>query len=333
MFIPARLSLTLLALAVLIGCKGEPKTTETTETPEVKMEVPAGETANPQAEVYNGEKIDSREFCFVSKSAVTIADSQGFNYSFLRFTVTDGDSAEGTYLSSPYGTDGSRGSFKGIYREDENLLQTTTTYLAEGERYEDQRDYTLGADGISLTDESGKPLMKMPVVSCEEYDKEMKMYRQNILKKRVNTSDRTRLKKVKEVLGFGYTEKQLDNMRFMELQIDLDNNYETEEYLLYIMDPMVCGSGGCNLLIIDDTGKTLSNTTVVKLPLYMPVATIADMQNKGDWKPLFVWSQGFRKLASEDGSYPYNASMAPEFPENELTGHPEKYQLVLDYLD
>ena len=330
---PAKLSLTLLALAALIGGKGDPKTTESSETPEVKMEVPTEETANPQAEVYKGEMVDSQEFCFVSKSAVTIADSEGFNYSFLRFTVADGDSAEGTFMSSPYGTDGSRGSFKGIFREDENLLQTTTTHLAEGERYEETRDYSIGADGIALLDESGKPVMTMPVVSCEQYDKEMKMYRQNILKNRVNTSDRTRLKKVKEVLEFGYTEEQLDNLRFMELQIDLDNNYQTVEYLLYIMDPMVCGSGGCNLLLIDDNGKTLSNTTVVKLPLYMPVATVEDMQNKGDWKPLFVWSQGFRKLASEDGSYPSNASMAPEFPENELTGHPEKYQLVLDYID
>jgi hypothetical protein len=329
----ARLSLILLALGALIGCKGDPKTTESAETPEVKSEVQAEKIANPNAEVYKGERVDSREFCFVSKSAVTIADSKGFNYYFLRFTVTDGDSAEGTFLSSPYGTDGSRGSFKGIYREDKNLLQTTTTYLAEGERYEEQRDYTLGADGIALVDGSGKPVMKMPVVSCEQYNEEMKMYRQNILKNKVNTSDRTRLKKVKEVLEFGYTEEQLDNVRFMELQIDLDNNYQTEEYLLYIMDPMLCGSGGCNLLIIDDNGKTLSNTTVVKLPLYMPVATVEDMQNKGDWKPLFVWSQGFRKLASEDGSYPSNASMAPEFPENELTGRPEKYQLVLDYLD
>lgn len=329
----ARISFTLLALVAFLGCKGDPKTTNSAQTSDSKMDGQAEEVANPQAEAHKGERVDSREFCFVSKSAVTIADSKGFNYSFLRFTVTDGDSAEGTFLSSPYGTDGSRGSFKGIYREDEKLLQTTTTYIAEGERYEEQRDYTLGADGIALIDGSGKPLMKMPVVSCEQYNKELKMYRQNILKNRVNTSDRTRLKKVKEVLEFGYTEEQLDNMRFLELQIDLDNNYQTEEYLLYIMDPMVCGSGGCNLLIIDDAGKTLSNTTVVKLPLYMPVATVEDMQNKGDWKPLFVWSQGFRILESKDGKYPDNASMEPAVSEASLESHPERYRLVLDYLD
>ncbi len=313
-------------LVAAVGCKGDPKTTESKETPEAEM-------AKPVTEIYKGEMADSRQFCFLSKSAVSMAESEGFNYSFMRFTVTDGDSAEGTFLSSPYGTDGSRGSFKGIYREDQNLLQTTTTYLAEGERYEEQRDYTLGEDGIALLDESGKPVLTIPVVSCEQYDTEMNTYHQGILKNRINTTDRSRLKKVKEVLDFGYTEEQLDRMRFLELAIDLDNNYQTEEYLLYIMDPMVCGSGGCNLLVIDENGKTRSNTTVVKLPLYMPVSTIEDMKKKGEWKSLFVWSEGFRKLSPENGKYPSNASMAPEISENELKGHPEKYQLVLDYLE
>ena len=93
------------------------------------------------------------------------------------------------------------------------------------------------------------------------------------------------------------------------------------------------GSGGCNLLIIDENGKTLSNTTVVKLPIYLPATTIEGMKSKGSWKPLYVWSQGFRKLDSEDGKYPSNASMAMEVPQEELEGHPENYQLVLDYLE
>ena len=311
---------------VLIGCKGDPKTSESGETS-------GTEITSPVTETYKGEVADSREFCFVSKSGVTIAETEGFNYGFLRFTVTDGDSAEGTFLSSPYGTDGSRGSFTGIYREEQNLLQTTTTYLAEGERYEEQRNYTIGSDGIALLDNSGKPIFAIPVVTCEEYDTEMKAYQQGILKNRLNTTDRSRLKKVKEVLDFGYTEEQLERLRFLELEIDIDNNYETREYLLYIMDSMVCGSGGCNLLIIDENGETRSNTTVVKLPIYMPVSTVEDMENKGEWKSLYVWSQGFRKLTSQDGQYPGNASMAPEIPENELRGHPEKYQLILDYLE
>mgnify|MGYP006935562941 FL=1 len=92
----------------------------------------------------------------------------------------------------------------------------------------------------------------------------------------------------------------MDQLRFMEVAVDLDNDYQTEEYLLYIMDSMLCGSGGCNLLVIDGNGNTLSNTTVVKLPIYMPTQTIADMASKGLWKPLYVWSQGFRELPFMD---------------------------------
>jgi hypothetical protein len=148
----------------------------------------------------------------------------------------------------------------------------------------------------------------------------------------VNITDRSRLKNNPDIAELGYTQGQLDEIRFMELEVNLDNNYETREFLLYIMDPMVCGSGGCNLLVVDEAGKTLSRTTVVKLPIYMPTTLVTNSE-KGQWKPLYVWSQGFRELEAEQGQYPANASMAPEVPEDALSGHPEKYQLILDYLD
>lgn len=318
--------ITFLFMIALIGCKGDPKTKAPAETQ-------GAEISSPPEETIGGEVTGGRDFCYVRKSAAPSTMGEAYNYDFIRFRLNDGDKVEGTFLSSPYGTDGSRGSISGIYQEDQKRFQTTTTYLAEGEYYEEQRDYEIGAEGVSLLDDSGKPIITVPVVSCEKYTVEMRAYQQGILKKKVNTTDRSRLKQVKEVNDFGYTQQQLDNLRFMELEIDLDNDYTTREYLLYIMDPMVCGSGGCNLLIIDENGKTLSNTTVVKLPIYLPATTVEGMKSKGSWKPLYVWSQGFRKLDSEDGKYPSNASMATEVPQEELEGHPENYQLVLDYLE
>jgi hypothetical protein len=119
----------------------------------------------------------------------------------------------------------------------------------------------------------------------------------------------------------------------METWVDLDNRVETEEYLVYLMDPTVCGTGGCNLYIINGNGETLSSTSVVKLPIYMPVPMMADMKAQGDWKPLFVWSRGYRKLETKDGRYPANASLEPEVSEESLKNHPERYRLVLDYLE
>ncbi len=312
-------------LIFIFGCKEEPKPNASGDQ--------GAEIAIPEDKTDVGEVSEVREFCFVQKSPARNATGQGFNYEFIHFTVTKGDKARGTFLSSPYGTDGARGSLSGIYRGDQNLLQTTTTFLAEGEYYEEQRDYKIGADGISLQGPSGEPVLTIPAVSCEEYTAELKAYRQGILKNSVNTTDRSRLKKVKEVIDFGYTPGQLDSLRFMEREIDLDNDYRTREFLLFIMDPMVCGSGGRNLMIIDETGKTLSSTTVVKLPVFTVASTVGDLQSEGSWKPLFVWSQGYRKLSPADGKYPSNASMAPEVPQGELEGHPENYQLLLDYLD
>ena len=319
-----------LVLTLLVACKENPKKENGTDenTKDAKAEEVTSKAQAPMGEVET-----SRHFCFASKTATPEEFGDTYNYQFTRLHIGDDGKVTGMMLNAPYGTDGSRGSITGVYREDQALVQTTTTYLAEGELYEEQRDYKIEDDALATLNADRESVFSVPAISCEQFDSYMKEYRQGILKKQVNTTDRTRLKKVKEVAEFGYTEEQLDNLRFLELEVDLDNNYETREFLLYIMDSMVCGSGGCNLLIIDETGKTLSNTTVVKLPVYMPTSTIGDMDQKGTWKSLYVWSQGFRELAPEDGVYPSNASMAPEVPEDALSDHPEKYKLVLDYLE
>jgi hypothetical protein len=315
-----------LALTLSVACKqnqkNDPAPAETT-TEE------AGSVVQPAM----GEVETSRHYCFASKTPTPEEFGDTYNYQFTRLHITEDGDVTGSMINAPYGTDGSRGSLTGVYREDQGLVQTTTTYLAEGELYEEQRDYKIGDDGLATLNAEKESVFSIPAVSCEQFDRYMKEYQQGILKKQVNTTDRSRLKEVKEVAGFGYSKEELDKLRFLELEVDLDNNYETREFLLYIMDSVVCGSGGGNLIVIDETGKTLSSTTVVKLPLYMRPSTIGDTDQQGSWKSLYVWSQGFRELVPENGVYPSNASMAPEVPEGALTDHPEKYKLVLDYLE
>ena len=320
----------IMVLASLSACKQDPKkgSEKGVSPPEVTTEqvTPEGEAEMEVVET-------TRHYCFASRTPTPEEFGDTYNYQFARLQIEEDGKVTGTLINAPYGTDGSRGSITGVFREDKSLVQTTTTYLAEGELYQEQREYKLGTDRLATLNSEGEPLFGVPSVSCEDFDNYLKEYNQGILKKSINTTDRSRLKKVTEVVNFGYTEEQRDNLRFMELEVDLDNNYETREFLLYIMDSMVCGSGGCNLLIIDGDGKTLSNTTVVKLPVYMPTSTVGDMARKGTWKSLYVWSQGFRELAPENGRYPSNASLANEVPENVLTDYPEKYTLVLDYLE
>ena len=316
----------LAVLTLLVACQENPKK----ETPPAEAST---EEVVTQASAAT-EKVDSTgHYCFASKTATPEELGDTYNYQFTRLQIGEGGKVTGWMINAPYGTDGSRGSISGVYRKDQAVIQTMTTYLAEGELYEEQRDYKIGDDGLATLNAERQPVFSIPSVSCEQFDTYMKEYQQGILKNSVNTTDRTRLKKVKEVAGFGYSEGQLDELGFLEVEVDLDNNYETREFLLYITDSTVCGSGGCNLFIIDENGKTLSNTTVVKLPVYMPTSTVGDMDRKGTWKSLYVWSQGFRELATSDGQYPPNASMAPEVPEDVFSNHPEKYKLVLDYLE
>jgi hypothetical protein len=319
-----------MVLGLLAACKQDPKKETGPDTAPAEA---ASEEVTPggEADKAEGETISS--YCFASRTPTPEEFGDTYNYLFTRLQIGEDGNVTGTLINAPYGTDGSRGSLTGVYREDQALIQSTTTFLAEGELYEEQRNYKIGAGGFATLNPEGEPVFAVPAISCEQYDVYMKEFNQGLLKKIVNTTDRSRLKKVAEVAEFGYSEEQLDNLRFMELEVDLDNNFETREFLLYIMDSMVCGSGGCNLLIIDAEGRTLSNTTVVKLPVYMPTSTIGDFDGKGTWKSLYVWSGGFRELAPENGRYPSNASTAKEVPENALTDHPENYKLVLDYLE
>ena len=310
--------------SLLVSCKEKPKNDSETEDPPIEVTI--------QADGDLAEEETLRHYCFASRTATPAEMGETYNYQFTRLRIEEDGKVTGTLINAPYGTDGSRGSLSGVYREEEDLVKTTTTYLAEGEIYEEQRDYRIW-DGLSTLDANGEAVLTVPAVSCEQYDAYLKEYQLGILRNRANTTDRTRLKKVSKLEEYGYTKEQLDQVRFLELEVDLDHDWNTREFLLYVMDPNTCGTGGCNLLVIDGHGKALSSTSVVKLPVYMPTSTTADMKLKGTWKKLYVWSQGFRELTPSNGAYPDNASMAPEFPENQLLGHPEKFQLVLDYLD
>lgn len=313
----------LLLILMLISCRESPRKGDNIE---------ASTPPSTEADSYSGETQTSWDYCYASRTPTPEEFGDTYNYQFVRLHVDSEGNATGMMINAPYGTDGSRGSISGVYRHEDERLQSTTSYLAEGELYEEQRDYQLGEKGLSTLNADGEAVFGIPSVSCEQFDRYLAEYRTSILKNRVNTSDRSRLKKVKEVQEFGYSEAKLDSLRFLELEIDLDGNYQTREYLLYLMDPMVCGSGGCNLLVIDTEGNTLSGTTVVKLPIYTTTALGGKGGQEG-WKTLYVWSRGWRELQPEAGTYPSNASMAPEVPEEELTGHPEKYHLILDYLE
>jgi len=280
----------------------------------------------------------TRELCYASRStAATSLPGEHFNYEFVRLTI-DGEEVRGAMRHYPYGTDGMEASLTGVFRESSKEVNTQADMLAEGELYQQSRSFKLLDNAIQMDYEDAQQQpVTIPQVSCEEYEALLDEFQSGTFQQTVNTTDRSRLLKINAAAlnEMGLTKEQLQEVNFLERTIDLDRDYQTNEYLLYIMDPMLCGTGGCNLLVIDEQGKILSETTVVKLPVYTTATTIEDEQNnKGAWKELYVWSQGMRRLTPDNnGKYPGNASVQSPVVEEQIALHPERYRLLLDYLD
>lgn len=292
--------------------------------------------AMEDASAATNEEADSRELCYASRTkAATDLPGENFNYEFIHFTI-DGEEVRGSMRYYPYGTDKMEASLTGVYKASTDEIHVQADMLAEGELYQQSRSFKLLDDAVQIDHENAQQQpATLPQVSCEEFEALLDEFHAGILRQTVNTTDRSRLLKVGALKEKGFTDEQLREAKFMERAVDLDRDYQTEEYLLYVIDPMFCGTGGCNLLLINDQGEALSETTVVKLPVYTTASTFEDLQNnKGAWKELYVWSQGLRRLSPDgNGKYPDNASVQPPVVEEQIELHPERYQLLLDYVD
>ncbi len=272
-------------------------------------------------------------YCFASKTPAMNAAGES-NYHFLRFEKDKFDHLHGVSISAPFGIDGSRASLIGTWHATDQRVQINQRQLAEGVIYHQESEWSLFDDGIELDfqDPRGEPAI-LPRITCDEYESLYREFEGQVLHHQINTTDRTRLLELIYLEGFGFTKQELQKVRFLEREIDLDHSYETREFLLYLLDPMVCGTGGCTLFVMNDEGEVLSQTSVTKLPLFT-TTNLASEQKPGSWKDLYVWSNGsYRQLIYRDGSYSNNASMAPAMAERNLTGFPEKYFKIMDYMD
>jgi hypothetical protein len=93
------------------------------------------------------------------------------------------------------------------------------------------------------------------------------------------------------------------------------NGDGTPEALVYLIGSEVCGSGGCNLLILEKNGdswKIVTRTTVTQLPIRVLSAT------SYGWHNITVWVQGGgiqpgyeAELRFNGKTYPANPSAPP----------------------
>ena len=104
---------------------------------------------------------------------------------------------------------------------------------------------------------------------------------------------------------------------YREGHADLDGD-GTKEFLVYLRGPMVCGSGGCPLLVLraePDGASVILETSVTQLPLGVLETSTNGMRD------LWVTTAGggapsaIRKLSWSGTAYPTNPTVAEEIEE------------------
>ena len=78
------------------------------------------------------------------------------------------------------------------------------------------------------------------------------------------------------------------------------------EYLVSFSSPYFCGSGGCNLLILDKNFNLITKFTITRTPV------LVDSKTTNGWNDIILWSNGGyhrMKFNLRDKSYPSNPSV------------------------
>ncbi|QWC55997.1 hypothetical protein F7D01_01800 [Erythrobacter sp. 3-20A1M] len=96
-------------------------------------------------------------------------------------------------------------------------------------------------------------------------------------------------------------------------EIDLDGD-GTMEALVYLDGPTVCGSGGCNLVVLRRASsgfQVLGRTTVTRLPLGVLDSSTGTMRDLWVTVGGGGLPTGYRKLTWQGTAYPSNPTVAP----------------------
>lgn len=110
--------------------------------------------------------------------------------------------------------------------------------------------------------------------------------------------------------------------RFIFFQHDL-NGDNKQEIFVGFTGPYFCGSGGCNILLLDHQGNKISSFTVADVPV------VIDTERTKGYSNLFIQSGGKWHVLKFDGrKYPSNVSVQPVLKMVPGDGLPR----ALDYL-
>ena len=91
-----------------------------------------------------------------------------------------------------------------------------------------------------------------------------------------------------------------------------------EQYIVYWSGPGACGSGGCNMDIIERRGKTfriIASTTITRLPI-----RVLDSQTNG-WRDIGVFVAGGGILPGYEARLRFNGKKYPSNPSMQPSTH------------
>lgn len=125
---------------------------------------------------------------------------------------------------------------------------------------------------------------------------------------------------IQKFLATKYAKEAPESRKFMYAAIDLNDDGK-HEYIVAMVGPAYCGSGGCTMLVLTNSYKQNSIFTVVDFPIYVGAPASKEVTKK--YSNIYVYSKGkgYVKLAWNGTKYgPSNASMAPKVSDDIKNG-------------
>jgi hypothetical protein len=125
------------------------------------------------------------------------------------------------------------------------------------------------------------------------------------------------VKKITTFLTSEYGEKADIPRKFIYDKVDLNGDGESE-YLIGLMGPDFCGTGGCTMLVLNNEFKAIAKMTLVEYPVYIGSDLPEEKTNGYHNIYLRTRKVGFVKIEWNGKTYPSNPSMQPKISETNV---------------